>query len=296
MHPTVDRVRNRAKREILAKVPPAALVASRRHNARLSQHAPNLPILDSDAAALVEILRSDGVAYTTLDELDPVGAPELKRQLSALAASLAARDCGSDSITWVERAELLQNSDVWAWGLNERVLAIAENYIGLPITYFGGFVVRQIADGKATGDRQWHRDIEDRRMLKILIWLEDVGPDGGAFEYVSRNPTVTAARRLRYVGGFLQDAAVAQVIDKQDTRKATGPQWTAVLADTAQVFHRAGRPTSRDRYSVTFTWSSQSPLKTIPSDPFTAEQAARIRAGLDERQLAVLPAALRAVK
>ena len=68
------------------------------------------------------------------------------------------------------------------------------------------------------------------------------------------------------------------------------------MADTAQIFHRAGRPTSGDRYSVTFTWSSQSPLKTIPNQPFTAEQARGIRAGLDARQLSVLPIGLRTVR
>ena len=62
------------------------------------RHAPNLPPLDDDAAALVETIRSDGVAYTTLDELDPSGAPALKRELSAFVASLAARDRGSESI------------------------------------------------------------------------------------------------------------------------------------------------------------------------------------------------------
>ena len=184
--------------------------------------------------------------------------------------------------------QLLEDPVVWRWGLDERLLDIVENYIGLPVRYYGANVRREVADGTLADTRQWHVDIEDQRMMKILIWLDDVAEDGGPFEYVSLPHTRQAVRSLRYVSGFVGDAEMAGVVDRDNWRTATGPRWTAVVCDTAAVFHRAQPPVGRDRYSVTFSWTSRSPITTIAAEPFTEEQCRRVRAGLTARQLECL--------
>jgi hypothetical protein len=76
-------------------------------------------------------------------------------------------------------------------------------------------------------------------------------------------------------------------------RSAPGPRWTAVLGDTRSVFHRAGVPQDKDRYSITFSWTSRWPLKPFPIDPFSAAHADAIRQGLSAQQRAALPRAIR---
>jgi hypothetical protein len=114
----------------------------------------------------------------------------------------------------------------------------------------------------------------------------------GAFEWIPRELTESTTSALDYVSGFRKDREVAQVVDPSRWQRAEGPRWTAVLADTRNVFHRAGTPRHNDRYSLTFTWTSRWPFKTYPVDPYTTEQAAKIRSGLNARQLSCLPPTL----
>jgi hypothetical protein len=191
--------------------------------------------------------------------------------------------------TWDEH---LGEIEMWQWGLREDVLDLAEGYLRLPAWYHGAELRRERADGRQDDVRQWHRDIEDHRMFKILVWVDDVAPMDGAFAWIPRDLTDSTARSLNYVSGFRTDREMAEVVDPSRWFEAAGPRWTAVLADTRNVFHRAGTPRHNDRYSVTFSWTSRWPFKTYPVEPVTTEQAANMRSGLNARQLASLPPTL----
>jgi hypothetical protein len=147
-------------------------------------------------------------------------------------------------------------------------------------------VRRESADGRCYGARQWHRDIEDHRMFKILIWLDDVGPGDGAFEWIPSWLTEDINTELHYVSGMRTE----REMDQWPHYSAEGPCWTTVLADTGNVFHRAGIPHHRDRYSLTFVWTSRHPIKIYNNgERLNAEQAARFTSGLNARQVASLP-------
>jgi hypothetical protein len=64
------------------------------------------------------------------------------------------------------------------------------------------------------------------------------------------------------------------------------------VADTCTVFHRAKAPTGADRYSVTFSYSTNAPRKVHPVEPFSDAQRATILSGLTDRQLRALPDAI----
>ena len=129
----------------------------------------------------------DGAIVTTLNELDLSGVDVLKDSLGALAARLAAHDA-TDRLG---RDDLVETG-VWQWGLRADVIALVEGYLGLPARYCEPEVRRERADGREDTVRQWHRDPEDHRMFKMLIWLDDVGPAGGAFEWLPRPYTEAA--------------------------------------------------------------------------------------------------------
>jgi len=289
MSDIVSRVANRAKRQAIARIPSVNRLVLTAHDRRLREYEPNLPDIGSSDAGLIDEVERNGVAVTSLDKLDLPGTEQLKAALERLRTTLADRDPGSNSALKPSREELVANPEMWQWGLNPRLLDIVENYIGLPARYYGAAVYREIADGKTEGTRQWHRDIEDYKVFKILVWLNDVGPRGGAFQYVPRPVSDEAVRQLKYVAGFVSDPALSGVVDPERLVKATGPQWTAVMADPARILHRASPAEDRDRYSVTFTWTSRQPIKTLPAaEQFTPAEIARLRKGLDARQLACL--------
>jgi hypothetical protein len=128
-------------------------------------------------------------------------------------------------------------------------------------------VRRDVADGRPPEYRDWHRDIEDHQILKILVWLNDVDADGGSFAYIPRTRSAEAVDRLCYVAGHVSDEKVRRIAPEDEWHLAVGPKWTAVMSDTAQVFHRATPRHARDRYSVTFTYTSRGPIKRFPRNP-----------------------------
>lgn len=287
MDKTLNGVMNRARRELTARVPLASEWARRRHAVRLERYRSQLPTLTTDNA-LVETLDQHGVAVARLDQLRVPGMDAIKQGALRWVDALAERPADGASELFLTHAELVDELAIWRWGLSHQLLDLAERHIGLPVTYHGAFANRQVADGATVGTRQWHRDIEDRRMLKILVWLNDVGSDGGPFTFIPADVSDRIARELRYAGGYVDDETVLRLASNESVRIATGPQWTAVVVDTARVFHRGMPPTRRDRYAMTFTWTSRHPVKRMPNEPFTAEEGDRIRAGLTRRQVASL--------
>lgn len=291
MSSTVGRAANRAKRQVIARFAPAHRLVQRGYEARLHEHHANLPAISPAMSALIQRVDSTGVAVSSLDELGIPGTEQLKVVLDGLRTSLAARDPHGASALKPAHQELLADASLWRWGLEPKLLDLVENYVGLPVTYYGAAVYREVADGRTESTRQWHRDIEDHKVFKILVWIDDVGPQGGALEYVPRPVSDPAVEKLRYVAGFVSDADMSSVVPPEHWVKAVGPRWTAVLADPARILHRASLAQDKDRYSVTFTWTSRHPIKTMPlAEPFTADESDRVRADLSPAQLACLPA------
>lgn len=289
---TLGRVTNRAKRQVMARFAPVNRMVHHAREARLKDHRPSLPYLNDSDANLVARQEADGIVITSLDALGLPGTDEIKRSLDRLVDQLSAVDPGDQNTLRPTQQQLFEDIGLWRWGLNHRLLDIVENHLGLPARYYGADMRREVANGKTVGVRQWHRDIEDYRVFKILVWLNDVDSDGGPFEYVKLEESVKAVNQLKYVSGFVTDEAMARVIPSEQWHQATGPKWTAVVPDTAQIFHRAMPATSRDRYSCTFTWTSRHQIKVMPASPISPGYAARIREGLDQRQLDCLPTTL----
>ncbi len=288
MDKSLNGVMNRARRELTARVPLASEWARRRHEVRLERYRSHLPTLPPTDNALVEALDQHGVVLVSLDQLGVPDTEAIKQGALRWVKVLAERPAEGTSEMFLTHAELVDELTIWQWGLSHQLLDLAERHIGLPVTYHGAFANRQLADGRTVGTRQWHRDIEDRRMLKILVWLNDVGPDGGPFTYIPADVSDRIARELKYAGGYVDDETILRLAGAPSVCQASGPQWTAVVVDTARVFHRGMPPTGRDRYAMTFTWTSRRPVKRMPNEAFTAEEGDRIRAGMTRRQVASL--------
>ena len=126
-------------------------------------------------------------------------------------------------------------------------------------------------------------------MLKLLVWLNDVDDQGGPFEFIDRTRTAELTRSLRDVSGDVHDEAVARLVPSAEWRRAIGPMWTCVVADPRNVFHRAMPPTrGRPWDSLTFSFTSRSPRRTLPVLAVTRRERELATQGLNPRQLACL--------
>ena len=74
------------------------------------------------------------------------------------------------------------------WGLSDHLLDLAECHIGLPVRYLGMEVKRELVQSAAGRNhevvRRWHLDHEDRRILKVIVYLSDVDAGAGPFGYI----------------------------------------------------------------------------------------------------------------
>ncbi len=130
-----------------------------------------------------------------------------------------------------------QNWIVYQSGLNEKLLQIAHQYIGLPVGYHGAEIRLSRANPyglDVTGPKTPHYDCEEGQkypLLKAVLYLNDVTEDNGPFTIIQNN----------------------------QSKPFTGLKGTLILADTSQQLHHGMPLKSGERIVLFWTFSSRRP-------------------------------------
>lgn len=239
----------------------------KRYRENLDAHAPALPKPTGLDAQIWEGLRQEGIFVTSLEALGIPGSAGMfetaRRMASDYAPEAHRRAAAGEKYLMLPATRVMMQPVLFTWGLADRLLDIAEAYLGLPPAYDGMAMVYSVADGKEEATRRWHRDREDRRMVRIAIYLNDVDAGGGPFELDRRG----------------RDALQAD--DPDAVRSCPGPAGTVIFADTARCLHR-GKPAYRDRMAIFYSYFSRRPRYSFYCE----------RSGLSRAQIAALTRAL----
>jgi len=255
-------------------------------------HKPKLQPLSPADTAIVAGLERNGVHITTLDALAMPGTEAMWEPAVALAstfAGCAAR--GEYARQYMVQAgadDLMRHPEIVRWGLNERILNIVEAYLGLPASYDALNMFYTVADGAQVASRKWHRDVEDRRMVKVIVYLHDVCIGTGPLEILHRGfpgsdrlagsnyPVLTHETLEQRLGGALEDG---------DATTCTGLAGTVIFADVASHYHRGRPATARDRCALFYNYFSRVPLRPFfcQRHVFSRAQLAEIAEGLPAR-------------
>ncbi len=260
----VKNIPLKLKREIY-RIPALQVMKERAYQKALDSHTRFLPQLDAQGKSIVETLRKEGTSILPLEELALSSTDRMMETAFNLADKLKLRtvepnqqDGGCEIGSSPE--DLREFPEMLLWALEPKLLDIVENYINLPILYQGFAMRKSIADGKYSGVRRWHIDWEDRRIIKIIIYLNDVVAGGGPYEYISRKFTLKTIEKLNYYNlGYVSDAEMATAVPKSDWTACLAKTGTVVITDTSSVFHRAQPPTKNERFSITFCYTSAMP-------------------------------------
>jgi hypothetical protein len=249
-------------------------VRQRRYDRAVERHLPSLPALGDSWSAIAATLREQGIAQSDVRTLNLAGAGEVMASATALIDEwrtyLHAQSKAGIDFLMVPAIELATRPEIFRFGLHPDLLRLAEAHIGLPVAYDGVTVQYTVADGRQVSTRDWHRDREDRRMIKLAIYLNDVDDTGGPFQLL---PQERANRNAFY----LSDESDADLRAAPPV-SCEGAAGTVVFADTARFFHRGKPATKRDRAALFFSYFAKKPQR-----PYFCE-----RSGLTRRQIAGL--------
>lgn len=175
---------------------------------------------------------------------------------------------------------------VFRAGLDAELLRVVEHYLRLPVAYGGVDFFFTIADGSERGARTWHKDSEDNPMIKVAVYLNDVGDDDGPFEILHLQQNDPQSQKFR--GFFQQDLIDLQNEDKIkfDITSFTGPLGTVILCDTFKYFHRGKPARGRNRRALFFNYYAEKPLTPYfcPNPPFSTLKMKELVADLSPKQ------------
>jgi hypothetical protein len=130
--------------------------------------------------------------------------------------------------------------------------ALAEHYGELPRLDYVSVTYSGPVEGELRFSQLWHRDYDDTRVVKLFVYLTDVGEEDGPFTFLPapESDKVGFSRR-----SHRPDAAVAAHADLGKAVRMTGPRLSAFLVETSRCLHMGSRVAAgheRLMYTATF--------------------------------------------
>ncbi len=95
------------------------------------------------------------------------------------------------------------------------------------------------------------------------------------------------ASSLGYTSGFVSDRAIAEIISPQNWKTCAAKAGSIIITNPCNVFHRA-KPAQRNRYSITFGYTSRIPKVFLSEFQLSPKEWNRITPQLSKRQIACL--------
>jgi hypothetical protein len=277
------------------------VLSNRSSRRKFAQHHPVLDELQQD---ILQRLRKDGYAVVPFADLvgDAAVWPELEAEAARFAAEteagLAAESKGGEAaLRRREGKEFLVRKyaygvelrldDPWLrLGYNRRLLDVANSYVGMwsKLEYVDLWYTPPIEDSERKSSQRWHRDFNDRHLLKAFLYLVDVDEDTGPFEYVAGSAPGGELDHLwpwRPLGDNYppEDELAAKTADRAVT--FTAPKGTIIFCNTSG-FHRGGFAKTKPRVLATVTYSSPASLASLTEPNYSVTGAETN--GLDPEQ------------
>jgi len=230
------------------------------YRVKLWQYAPKLPTIESRDRQIVDTLKSEGIYVTTLQELGLPSTAQLLKASHALLPSMGQGNYQDSSQNPPEIYTVTHIPDFHNWGSESRLLNILENYIGLPVAYHGVQIRKDFVNANQFSIMLWHRDSEDRRIVKIIIYLNDVEEKHGPFEYVP--VSFTSVDSLNFYRLYqkihksgINDEALNKIVPKSAWKSCIGPAGTVIIADTQRLLHH-GTVRTEERSTLFYAYTA----------------------------------------
>ena len=152
---------------------------------------------------------------------------------------------------------------------SRRLLDIANSYVEMwsKLEYVDvWYSVPQPAGAERISSQRWHRDYNDKHLLKVFLYLVDVDDTMGPFQYVPGSqpggPYADAWPWEPLGKNYPTEEELEGLIPSSSIRAFTAPKGTLIFCNTAG-FHRGGFSTTSPRVLATATYSSPASLASL---------------------------------
>ncbi|MFM7365998.1 MAG: phytanoyl-CoA dioxygenase [Cuspidothrix sp.] len=231
-----------------------------KYRQELIKHRKNLPKLAASDRLILNALRRDCIYITNLTDLGFSSTATMLNAADYLLPDLV-KDHDNDSLPNPPKIYTVTDLPEFSnWGKETRLLKIIENYIGLPVAYQGVHLRKDFPSNNQFATLLWHRDIEDRRFIKIIVYLNDVEVKHGPFEYIPLSytavyhPNYYRIKSKIHTSGGINDETLNQIIPKSVWRSCPGPAGTVIIVDTRRLLHH-GTLRTQERSTLFFAYS-----------------------------------------
>jgi hypothetical protein len=236
------------------------------YQTKFRQHKSKLPALEGYDRIIADSLNREGICITTLEDL---GLPSTTQMFASANNYVSSMVSPRDINAGYKLPQIYTVTDLpefFNWGIETRLQNIIENYIGLPIAFHGVHVRKDFPNEQQLQTLLWHKDAEDRRMIKVIIYLDDVTDKHGPFEYIPAPANVLERLnyyrvdynlwRSNYLG--INDENLMKIIPKSAWKSCPGKAGTVIFVDPRNVLHH-GTVRTEERPTLFFVYTANSP-------------------------------------
>jgi hypothetical protein len=231
--------------------------------------------LSAEQERVVDDLKRNGIAKTSVEALlaDRAIWEELSRAVEAEEGRCAEKIAearrdpnrpGHKSylIELLGPTPVLDPSNVFVrFALLPETLRIATAYFGMHVRLWQFNVWHNVPMATEPRNSQlWHKDPGDRQILRLFLYMDEVGPGSGPLSYVPGSHEL-GERQVR-PEAFLEentyrttDAMMEKVAPRETWVTATGPRGTIYFVDT-RGYHKGGHVKEKDRLAYNAMWTS----------------------------------------
>ena len=245
----------------------------------LARHAKKLPILSAQDQLIVDACRQEGAFSTSLEHFGIPSTDEMlevaQRHFATMDRVLTDRRAKGEQLGTVDSPAyptiftVTDLPEFSQWACEQRLLNIVENYIGLPVVFQGVHLRQDFANEKPVTTELWHRDLEDRRVIKVFVYLTDVNEENGPFEYIPKskasplmwwwiNLKIAIRTRQRPHELGINDDEMNALVPRLLWKRCEGPAGMVVFSDAVALFHH-GKSRTQGRKSLFFVYTAANP-------------------------------------
>lgn len=226
-------------------------------------------------------LRRDGVALTNTDEfLDRPSvfdelADAVAQRENAMANEIAAARADTEKegeiksylVNLFERRHVFRSDDIFIrFAVLPEIANLVNSYFGMLTKLCFLNVWHNLPMlGAARESQLWHRDPEDRYILKMFVYMTDVSDGSGPTYYapgthmlgsITQEPESVLCQEGPALNRRTTDEQMAKVVSPERWVKATGPRKTILFGDM-RGYHKGGLVRENDRILYHCMYNSQ---------------------------------------